>query len=139
MGEKGRKVAAAMVAVLILPALPATPASLAPQVPFEQAIKDLANPDSGARLRTVQMLRDAAYPEAAVPLAALVNDPIDQVQFEAIAAELNIFLAEKITARRRVGGIVELRKGLDAEAIFSAGPLAIGSDVVPGELLTAFV
>ena len=50
-------------------------------------------PEDEPRLRTVRMLKDAAFPEAAVPLARLVTDPEDAVQLEAIAAELNIFLA----------------------------------------------
>ena len=47
------------------------------------------------------MFRRAGYPESAVPLAAVVTDPVDQIQFEAIAAELNIFLAEQVVANRR--------------------------------------
>ena len=53
------------------PAYPAPPA----QVPFDQAIHELGSADAATRLRTVQMLRDAAYLEAAVPLAKLVVDP----------------------------------------------------------------
>jgi HEAT repeat protein len=83
------------------------------------------------------MLKDAAYPEAAVPLAALINDPRDDVQFEAIAAELNIFLAEKIVARKRVGLVIEVRNAILAEPAFASGPLALGSLTVPPEVLTA--
>src|SRR5260221_1824959 len=72
------------------PALPAHPAPASPQLSFEQAMRDLVSPDAGMRLRTVQMLKDAAYPEAAVPLAKLVTDAEDEIQLEAIAAELNI-------------------------------------------------
>jgi hypothetical protein len=104
-GGKGRKVLIAL-AVLFLPAFsapPAFPAGVAAQDSFAQATRDLTSADAGARLRAVQLLKDAAYPEAAVPLAPLVNDPEDAVQAEAIAAELNIFLAEKVTTRRRIG------------------------------------
>ena len=48
--------------------------ALSAQVPFEQAARDLSSADAGTRLRTVQMLRDAAYPEAAVPLARAVAE-----------------------------------------------------------------
>ena len=84
----------------ILPLLPSRPSA---QVPFEQAVADLASPDAGTRLRAVQLLKQAAYPEAAVPLAALVTDPQDEIQLEAIAAELNIFLAEPVVPQKRVG------------------------------------
>ena len=83
------------------------------------------------------MLKEAGYPEAAVPLAALVTDPDDEVQLEAIAAELNIFLAERIVPRKRVGFVIEVRNQVLAESAFSAGPLAIGAQPVPTEVLTA--
>jgi HEAT repeat protein len=106
-------------------------------VPFEQALIDLNNPDAGVRRRTVEMLKEAAYPEAALPLAPLVLDSQDDVQLAAIAAELNIFLADKIIPRRRVGFIVEVRKAVAADAVFDTGPLAIGPRTVPIEVLDA--
>ena len=71
------------------PAHPAPPAppTLAPQIPFEQAIRDLASTDADVRLRAAQMLKEAAYPDAAVPLARAVTDAVDEVQLQAIAAE----------------------------------------------------
>ena len=107
------------------------------QVPFEQAIEELASPDTSTRLRTVQMLKDAAYLEAAVPLAKLVVDSQDEVQLAAIAAEINIFLAEQLVSRRRVGFIVEVRTPVAADAVFDSGPLAIGNRPVPSEVLDA--
>ena len=59
------------------------------------------------------------------------------MQLEAIAAELNIFLAEKSSRSKRVGLVVEVRKTIAAEAAFSAGPLALGARPVPLEVLTA--
>jgi HEAT repeat protein len=106
------------------------------QVPFEQAIQDLSNADATVRFRAAQMLKEAAYPEAAVPLAKAVTDPQDEVQLEAIAGELNIFLAEKIVPRKRVGFVIEKRSPVVAETVFSSGPLAIGSRPVPPDVLT---
>ena len=112
-------------------------AALAAQVPFEQAARDLASSDPSVRLRTVQMLKEAAYPEAAVPLAPLVTDPQDAVQLAAIAAELNIFGAERIVPKKRIGLVVEVRNQILAEPLFSAGPSAIGPRPVPMEVLAA--
>jgi HEAT repeat protein len=120
-----------------LPGSPGQPALAAAQVPFEQAISDLSSRDAGDRLRAVTLLKAAAYPEAAVPLAAAVLDSDDTIQFEAIAAELNIFLAEKIVPRKKVAGVVEVRGKIAAEAAFSAGPLVLGATPVPMEVLTA--
>jgi HEAT repeat protein len=128
---------AAEAGVAALAALALAAAAVAAQVPYETAMADLRSADAGVRLRTVEMLRDAAYPEAAVPLAALVTDPDDGVQLEAIAAELNIFLAEKVVSRRRVGLVVEVRTPVAAAAVFATGPRAIGPRSVPMELLDA--
>lgn len=122
------------------PAVPAprVPSSApAPQVPFEQATKDLTSSDAGTRLHAVQMLNQVAYPEAAIPLAALVADPQDEVQLAAIAAELNIFLAERIVPKKRVALVVEVRNAVQAEAAFSSGPNALGARPVPMEVVTA--
>ena len=107
------------------------------QVSFEQAISDLASHDASDRLRAATLLKGAAYPEAAIPLATAVVDTDDAIQFEAIAAELNIFLANKIVPKKKVGLIVEVRTKIAAEAAFSAGPLALGAMPVPLEVLTA--
>lgn len=122
---------------LALLALACVTAAGAAQVSFEQATRDLASPDPNMRLRAVQLLKDAAYPEAAEPIARLLADPDDGVQLEAIAAELNIFLADKVVSRRRVGFLVEVRTPIVAETAFSSGPLALGSAPVPLEVLTA--
>lgn len=129
----------APVLVVLVVCLAATPALSAPQIPFEQATRDLASSDPNARLRAAQLLKAAAYPEAAVPLAPLVTDPEDEVQAEAIAAELNIFLAKKIVPRRRVGLVIEVRSKIAADAAFSGGPLALGPRPVPREVLAALL
>ena len=107
------------------------------QIPFEQAISDLKSTDPDVRFRAAQMLKEAAHPEAAIPLARLVTDPVDDVQLQAIAAEVNIFLAEKIVVRKRVGFIVEVRNPIVAETAFTSGPLVLGPRPVPPEVLSA--
>jgi HEAT repeat protein len=110
---------------------------VAPQVSFNETTRDLTSPDAATRLRAVQRLQEAALSEAALPLAPLVNDPKDEVQLAAIAAELNIFLAEPIVPRRRVGFVVEVRNPIVAEAAFASGPFALGTRTVPVEVLAA--
>jgi HEAT repeat protein len=100
---------------------------------------DLSSTDAGVRLRTVQMLKDAGYAEAAVPLAALVTDSQDEIQLEAIAAELNIFLAQRVVTRKRIGLVIEVRNKIVAEAAFEAGPLVLGPVPVPPEVLNALL
>jgi HEAT repeat protein len=120
------------------PAFPAPPAlPAASQVPFDQTIQNLTNADPGVRLRAAQMLKDAAYVESAVPLAAVVTDSDDAVQLEAIAAEVNIFLADKIVPRKGLALIFDRRGSSVAGAAFFSGPLAIGSHAVPSDVLVA--
>ncbi len=97
----------------------------------------MSSPDPGKRLNAVQVLKAAAYPEAALPLAPLVLDAFDDVQLEAIGAELNIFLADKIIPKKRVGLVVEVRNHIEAEPTFSAGPSALGAARVPSVVLTS--
>jgi HEAT repeat protein len=120
-----------------LPDLRDPPDLVAAQASFDEVVRDLKSPDASTRLRAVQQLQEAAFVEAAVPLAPLVNDPQDEVQLAAIAAELNIFLAEPIVPRRRVGFVVEKRNAVVAEAAFTAGPFALGRRPVPPDVLTA--
>ena len=53
------------------------------------------------RLRAVQDLTRAAPPEAAIPLVRALADKDDDIQFQAIAGELNIFLAEPVIPRKK--------------------------------------
>ncbi|HJZ75221.1 MAG TPA: HEAT repeat domain-containing protein [Vicinamibacterales bacterium] len=129
----------ALPALLAAPALPALPAlsALVAQASFEETVRDLSSSDSDTRLRAALLLRDAADPEAALPLARAVVDTVDEVQLAAIAAELNIFLAEKLVPRKRVALVVEVRNQILAEPAFSAGPSALGSAPAPPEVLDA--
>ena len=62
-----------------------------------------------------------------MPLAATITDSEDAIQLEAIAAELNLFLVDKIVPRKRVGLIVEVRNSVAAEPF----PGLYGSSVSP--------
>src|SRR3954471_6854020 len=135
MGRKGRMgrigqigtIALAVAALFMSPRLayPAPP-FLPAQVPFEEAAKNLASADPATRLRAVQLLKETTYPEAAIPLAAAVADADDAIQLEAIAAELNIFLADPVVTRKRVALVIEKRGAVQGEPAFALGPNALG-------------
>jgi len=63
----------------------------AQQIRFDDVVRNLRNPDPKQRAAAVRLLRDAKYPEAVAPMAPLVLDPLDDIQLEAIAAELGFF------------------------------------------------
>jgi HEAT repeat protein len=70
-------------------------------------------------------------------IAGRLTDAKDEVQLKAIAEELNLFLVQPIVPRKRVGLVIEVRNSVAAEAIFSSGPLAIGTRAVPRDVLDA--
>jgi HEAT repeat protein len=114
-------------------------AARADQLPFEDVVRNLRNPDAKVRLSALRLLREANHPEAVVPLAQLVNDPVDQIQIEAIGAELAFFLVEPVPAKKRVAWIVEVRNPGVAPAAFALGPLAVWPRDAPAELISALL
>src|SRR4051812_8196707 len=111
----------------------------AQQLRFDDVVRNLRNPDPKTRLSAVRLLRDAKYPEAITPMAALVVDPVDDIQLEAIAAELSFFLAEEVKGRRMVGFVIERRNPAVAAAAFDLGPLAISARPAPPELVSSLL
>ena len=90
---------------------------------FDDVVRNLRNPDAKVRLNAVKLLREAKYPEAMVPLAALVNDPLDPIQLEAIGAELSFFLVQDVPERKRRA----LRVHLDSDV--AAGLRTLGAAI----------
>lgn len=107
----------------------------AQQARYDDVIRNLRNPDAKVRFSAIRLLRESKYPESVGPIASLVMDPVDQVQLEAIAAELSFFLVEDVPAKKRVGLFVEVRTPAQAEAAFDSGPLAVWPHAVPPELV----
>lgn len=103
---------------------------------FEDVVRNLRNPEPKVRLASVRLLRAAQYPEAIVPMAPLVNDPVDEIQLEAIAAELSFFLVEDVPAKRRLGFLLEVRNRGGARTAFDLGPLAVWPKAPPPEVIS---
>ena len=132
-----RVVAAAAFAAGLLLAGRTTDAQELPTVTFEQMVADLGNEDPDVRVRAVRALKQAAYPEAAVPLTRSLADPEDAIQAEAIAAEVNLHLAEPLVPRKRVGLLIELRNDISAAALFRQGSGVLHPRPVELAVLTA--
>ena len=106
---------------------------------YEDVVRNLRNPDPKVRLAAVKLLREAKYPEAIVPVSALVADPEDPIQLEAIATELSFFLVNDVPERRRRALIIEVRNGGGAQAAFHQGPIAVWPRPVPPEVMLALL
>ena len=111
----------------------------AQQARYDDVVRNLRNPDPKVRVSAIRLLRESKYPEAVAPLAALVTDPVDQVQLEAIGAELSYFLVEDIPEKKHVGLFVERRTQAQAAAAFALGPLAVWPRPVPPELVRSLL
>lgn len=107
----------------------------AQQYTFEQVASGLKHQDTGTRLRAIQILKDADYGEAAVPIAAALADIDDRVQLAAIDAERSLFTTRVVPRRKRIGFVVEVRTVAGGDAA-AAGQLALKARTVPPELLS---
>jgi HEAT repeat protein len=111
-----------------------------PQLRFDDVVRNLRNPDPKTRQAAIRLLRDARYPEAIGPMAPLVLDPVDEIQLEAIDAELSFFLPDQdVKSKKMIGHVIEQRKAAIALAAFDLGPLAIWPRPAPPELVTSLL
>jgi HEAT repeat protein len=111
----------------------------AQQVRFDDVVRNLRNPDPKARITAIRQLRDARYLEAIGPISALVLDPLDDIQLEAIAAELAFFLEQDVKSKKMVGFVVEKRQSAIAAAAFDLGPFVVWPRTVPEGLVSALL
>ena len=119
-------VAAAMAVAAVVNAQPAR---------FDDVVRNLRNPDPEVRLSAVRLLREAKYPEAIVPLAALINDPIDGIQLEAMSTELSFFVTTEIPTKRKLAFVIERRASNRASRAFDMGPFVPMANRPPAELV----
>jgi len=112
----------------------------AQQLRFDDVVRNLRNPDPKTRAAAVRLLREAKYPEAIVPLAALVLDPLDDIQLDAIDAELSFFLpGQDVKSKKMIGFVIEQRKSAIAMAAFDLGPLVVWPRAAPPELVSSLL
>jgi HEAT repeat protein len=118
--------------------LAASPLTAQTQPPNDALVQDLQNPSTKTRIKALRQLGDAARADAAVPMAALLLDGNDNVQFEAISALLKLYTVRDDLTRRKWGmGSVAAKNVVPTfpEAAFEAGPLATIPAAVPAEVL----
>ncbi|HET9466822.1 MAG TPA: hypothetical protein VFO48_00360, partial [Vicinamibacterales bacterium] len=108
----------------------------AQQYTFAEVASGLQHRDVAVRLRAIQILKDADYAEAAVPIAAALEDMDDRVQLAAIDAERTLFTTRPVARRKKIGFVVEVRTiaGGDAAA---TGQLALKTRTVPPQVLAS--
>lgn len=115
------------------------PGGASAQPRYDDVVRNLRNPDAKVRLNALRLLREARHIEAIGPIAPLVNDPVDDIQLEAIATELSFYLVEDVPASRRVALVFEVRSQGQAPSAFELGPLAVWPRPVPAELISSLL
>ena len=123
------------VALALYVVLAFRPALSAQQYTFEEVASGLKHKDVSTRLRAIQILKDADYAEAAVPIAETLADSDDRVQLAAIDAERSLFTTRPVARRKKIGFVVEVRTVAGGDAA-AAGQLALKARTVPPALLT---
>jgi HEAT repeat protein len=123
----------ALVGLAVLGWLAAAP--LAAQTGSDALIDALKNPSTRTRIDALHSLGDAARAEAVVPMAALLLDGNDDVQFAAIESLLKVYVVRADLAQRPWGVTSIGRTSTLPELAFEAGPLATIPAAVPGEVL----
>jgi HEAT repeat protein len=129
----------ARLALLVPVVLSAVMTASAQPAKFEDVVRNLRNPDPKIRVSALRLLREAGYAEGIVPIAALVTDPVNEIQLEAIDTELAFYLVEPVPTKRRVAFVLEKRASGGAAAAFEAGPLAVWPKPSPAELVDALL
>ncbi|HEX6324782.1 MAG TPA: HEAT repeat domain-containing protein [Vicinamibacterales bacterium] len=120
--------------LLVFSLLLASSPMSAQQAQFQDVVRMLRHPDARERLKSVEMLREAGFMEAAEPVAPLIADPDDDVQLAAIETELSLFMLDD-GSRRRLGGFMVSRPKSPGLAAFEAGPSVVKPIPVPAAVV----
>lgn len=101
----------------------------------DASIANLQNPSTRTRIETLHRLGEQGRMDAATPMAALLLDGNDDVQFAAVESLLNLYTVRTDLARRPWGVPSIGRPTTLAERAFEAGPLATMPAAVPADVV----
>jgi HEAT repeat protein len=111
----------------------------AQQLPFDEAVARLKALDPSVRLSAIKLFVESGYPEAASPIADVLNDTDERVQQAAVYAELSLLLGVPVRPTHHVGLVVEVRNSEPAEALFDEGWSTLPMWPVPAAVLTGLL
>jgi HEAT repeat protein len=135
---KTRTTARVVSAVLAAAVLAAAPAR-AQDVPFETVVAGLKSPDATVRIRSLVLLRQAGYLEAAPAIAPLLADPDPTVQGAAVETALALFTVD-VKYTTEVGREIVKQKGATLPLYaFVQGPGVTVADPAPPEVIRGLV
>lgn len=103
---------------------------------FEEVASGLVHQDVQTRLRAIQILKDADYDEAVVPIAAALEDPDDRVQLAAIDAERFLLTSRPVSRRKKVGFVLERRSTTAGGDAIAEQQLALKVRAIPAQVVS---
>lgn len=127
-----------LAAIVVAASLLAAPA-LAQDVAFETVIAGLKSPDPSARIRSLVLLRQAGYLEAAPALAPLLADPDPTVQGAAVETVLGLYLVDANYTWAFGRSIIREKGATLALFAFVQGPGATIANPAPPEIIRGLV
>ena len=108
-------------------------------VAYEDVVARLKSPDAKARIDALALLAGAGYIDAVAPVAALVSDPVPEVQTQAITTEVSLYLADEAYTRAFGGRIVKSKDASLPLLAFAQGPGATAANVPQASVMTALI
>lgn len=134
-------------AVLLACILLTAPASARSAVPgltgqpiaFEEVVARLKVGDPRVRLDALNLLRDSGFLEAAVPVAALLTDPVSDVQMLAIDVEVKLFLVDEAYTRAMTRTLGKQSGATLPLLAFAQGRSAVIANPAPAAVLNGLV
>src|SRR5690348_12318770 len=70
--------------------------------PFEDIARDLTSPHPNVRVEAMRTLASAAHPDAIQYIAALLTDPVDEIQSEAIDTLIGFYMVDVPKKSRKI-------------------------------------
>ncbi|MCX6539968.1 MAG: HEAT repeat domain-containing protein [Acidobacteria bacterium] len=109
------------------------------EIAYEDVVARLKSPDAKVRIDALGLLAGAGYIDAVAPVAALISDPVADVQAQAIATEVSLFLADEGYTRAVANRIVKSKDARLPLLAFVQGPGATVANVPQASVMTALV
>ena len=107
------------------------------EIAYEDVVARLKSPDAKVRIEALGLLAGAGFIDAVAPVAALLSDPVADVQAQAIATEVSLFLADEGYTRAFANRIVKSKDASLPLLAFAQGPGATVANLPQAAVMTA--
>ena len=131
------QVRAAVVALLVIIAGVVVQPVRGQDVAYEDVVAWLKSKDAKVRIDALGLLARAGYIDAVVPVVPLIDDPVADVQAQAIATAVSLFLADEGYTRAFASPIAKSKDASLPLLAFAQGPGATVANLPQASLMMA--